>query len=148
MMRRKYLAVLAIAVGMCVQSATAQCSGANSSLIGNLGSAGPNNFTVLSLGGQGALVNINLATVVGNVGVPNFGTLKESAPSSVTGDLIVGSSVNTKGVVGSHGLISVNDSLLSQAVEDAKSAAEFFAGRPSTLSVQFSFRSMVRSLRA
>ena len=75
-MHRKHLAVLAIIFGMCVESVTAQCNGANSTLIGNLGSAGPNNFTVLSLGGQGALVNINLATVVGNVGVPNFGTLK------------------------------------------------------------------------
>src|SRR5579871_3541312 len=98
MMRRKYLAVLAIAVGMCVQSATAQFSGANSSLIGNLGSSGPGNFAVLSLGGKGALVNINLATVVGNVGVPNFGTLKESAPSAVSGEINLATVVGNVGV--------------------------------------------------
>ena len=40
---------------------------------------------MLSLGGDGALVNINLATVIGNVGVPNFGTLKESADNTDRG---------------------------------------------------------------
>ena len=79
------------------------CSGATSSLISDLGAAGPSNFAVLSLGGTGALVNINQATVTGNVGVPNTGTLKESAPSVVTGDLILGSLVNHTGVVGRHG---------------------------------------------
>jgi hypothetical protein len=115
------------------------CSGANSSLINNLGSSGPSNFAVLSMGGTGALVNINLATVVGNVGVPNFGTLKESAPSVVTGELVIGSSVNSSGVVGSHGPVVVNDAMLAQAVQDANTAATFFASLPSTPSVQAQF---------
>jgi hypothetical protein len=111
----------------------------NSTLINNLGAAGPGNFTVLSLGGVGSVININLATVVGNVGLPNFGTLKESAPSSVFGDLIIGSAVTTKGVVGYHGPIIVNDSLLAQAVIDAEAAAAFFASLASTPSVQAQF---------
>jgi hypothetical protein len=115
------------------------CAGANSTLINNLGSSGPSNFSVLSLGGAGALVNINLATVIGNVGVPNFGTLKESAPSVVTGEFVVGSSVNTSAVVGSHGPITVNDSLLAQAVQDANTAATFFASLQPTPSVQSQF---------
>lgn len=117
----------------------ATCPGANSSLINQLGAAGPANFTVLSLGGPGAVVNINLASVAGNVGVPNNGTLKESAPSSVSGNLIVGSLVDTKGVVGSHGPIVVNDALLAQAVTDATNASTFFAGLPSTPGVQAQF---------
>lgn len=136
----KHLATAAMALGALAQTGIAQCSsGANSSLISYLGSAGPSNFTVLSLGGHGALVNINLATVVGNVGVPNDGTLKESAPSSVQGNLIVGSSVDTKGVVGANGGIVVNDSLLSVAVQDANNAAAFFAALPATPSVQSQF---------
>jgi hypothetical protein len=138
---RKHLPLLLMIFAVFAGSAAAQCNGANSTLIYNLGSAGPNYFTVLSLGGQSALVNINLATVVGNVGVPNFGSLKESAPSSVTGNLIVGSSVNTKGVIGSYGAIVVNDSQLSQAVQDANNAATFFANLPPTPSVQAQFPS-------
>jgi hypothetical protein len=71
--------------------------------------------------------------------VPNFGTLKESAPSAVSGELIIGSSVNTSAVVGSHGAIVVDDSMLAQAVQDANTAATFFAGLPSTPSVQSQF---------
>jgi hypothetical protein len=112
---------------------------ANSTLINKLGMAGPGNFTVLSLGGAGALVNINLATVVGDVGMPNPGTLKESAPSSVIGDLIIGSTVDIRGVVGQHGTIKVNDDLLAQAVQDANAAEAFFASLPATPAVQAQF---------
>jgi hypothetical protein len=112
---------------------------ANSTLLCKLGAAGPGNFAVLSLGGAGALVNINLATVDGNVGVPNPGTLKESAPSVVNGDLIVGSSVNLKGVKGQHGSVVVNDSLLAQAVQDANAAEVMFANLPLTPGVQSQF---------
>src|SRR5580704_16552534 len=80
----KSAATLSIVFAVFTGSVAAQCGqAANSNLISYLGSAGPTNFTVLSLGGNGAVVNINLATVAGNVGVPNFGTIKESAPSSV-----------------------------------------------------------------
>jgi hypothetical protein len=84
-------------------------------------------------------VNINLATVTGNVGVPNTGTLKESGPSVVTGDLILGSLVNHTGVVGRHGPITINDTLLSGAATDAMSASLNFAGLPSTPLVQSQF---------
>jgi hypothetical protein len=136
----KHLAISAMAFGAFAEIGMAQCSsGANSSLISYLGFAGPSNFTVLSLGGNGAVVNINLATVAGNVGVPNYGTIKESAPSSVQGNLIVGSSVDTKGVVGANGGILINDSLLSLAVQDANNAAASFAALPVTPSVQSQF---------
>jgi hypothetical protein len=85
------------------------------------------------------VVDLNLATVVGNIGVPNFGTYMESAPSTVDGEIIVGSSVNTKGAGGSHGAIVVNDALLSQAVSAANSAAAFFKGLPFTPAVQVQF---------
>jgi len=121
---------------------------ANSTLFTNLGAAGPDHFTVLSLGGVGAVININLATVVGNVGLPNFGTLKESAPSSVTGDLIIGSSVDTRGVVGQHGPIVIDDAQLAQAAHDAEAAAAYFAGLPSTPSLQAQFPSTGQITRA
>lgn len=115
------------------------CPGAHSTLINNLGTAGPSNCAVLSLGGSGAVVNLTLATVTGNVCVPNNGTLKESAPSSVTGSLIIGSAVNTTGVVGKHGPIVINNSLLAKEVQDANTAAAFFAGLAATPSVQDQF---------
>jgi hypothetical protein len=127
------------AVVACQTTPACAAGSANSSLVNNLGSAGPANFTVLSLGGSGAVVNINLATINGNVGVPNTGTLMESAPSVVTGELIVGSKVNTSGVNGSHGAIIVNDALLAQAVTDAKNAAATFQTLPVTKAVQSQF---------
>lgn len=121
---------------------------ANSTLFSNLGAAGPDHFTVLSLGGAGAAININMATVFGNVGLPNFGTFKESAPSSVTGDLVVGSSVNTRGIVGRYGAIIVDDAQLAQAVHDAEAAAAYFASLPSTPSVQAQFPASGQITRA
>lgn len=120
----------------------AACQGANSPLNSQLGMAGPTNFAVLSMGGNGeTLVNINLGFVTGNVGAPNTGSVQESAPSSVSGEWIVGSQVNTSGVQGQHGAIVANDSLLSQAVHDANTAATYFAGLPITQSVQQQFPS-------
>lgn len=108
------------------------CAGANSNLIDNLGAAGPSSFAVLSLGGTGAVINLNLATVNGNIGLPNTGTYMESQPSVVNGNLIVGSATNTKDAGGKHGSILVNDSELASAVQAADSAAAYFAGLSST----------------
>jgi hypothetical protein len=105
----------------------------STSIISELGAAGPGNFTVLSLGGNGAVININLATVTGNVGAPNSTKVLESAPSVVTGDFVVGSSANTGGIKGSHGSIVVDDALLAQAVSDAQTAAADFAQLTPTL---------------
>ena len=115
------------------------CPGANSPLISSLGTAGPSNFAVLSLGGTGGLVNLNLETVTGAVGVPNRGTIQESAPSMVTGELVVGSLVDTSGVTGTNGPIVVNDAMLAQAVSDANNAAATFASLAPTASVQSQF---------
>jgi hypothetical protein len=87
----------------------------------------------------GSVININMASIAGNVGLPNTGILKESAPSSVFGDLIVGSLTNTSGVIGHHGSIIVNDSLLAHAATDAENAASSFAVLPSTPAVQAQF---------
>src|SRR5262249_9170902 len=75
----------------------------------------------------------NLATVTGNVGAPNSAKVLESAPSTVTGDFVVGSSANTSGIKGSHGPIVVDDALLAQAVSDAQPAAADFAPLTPTL---------------
>lgn len=114
---------------------------ANSSLVNNLGTAGPQNFAVFSMGGPGSLLNINLATVNGSVGVADPGTIQESAPSTVTGEIIVGTSVNTSGVHGANGGIVVDDGLVTQAVSDANSAASYFANLPATPAVQSQFPS-------
>jgi hypothetical protein len=114
---------------------------ANSTLVNNLGTAGPFNFTVFSMGGPGSLLNINLATVNGSVGVANPGTILESAPSTITGSIIVGSEVNTSRVRGSNGGILVDDSLVTQAVSDANSAASYFATLSTTAAVQAQFPS-------
>ncbi len=111
-----------------------QCG--NSTLATNLGTAGPSNFAVFSMGGPGSLLNINLATVLGTVGVANPGTIDESAPSVVDGDIVVGSQVNTAGIHGSSGPIVVDDGLVAKAVSDANNAAIYFAGLPSTAAVQ------------
>jgi choice-of-anchor A domain-containing protein len=137
-------AFMAITIAVSVTAAMAQtCPGsANSTLINFLGSAGPSNYAVLSLGGPGALVNINLGSVSGdfaNIGVPNSGTFKESAPSSVAGNIIVGSLVNTAGAIGAHGPILVNDAVLAQAVYDATYAAQMFAMLTPTPAVQAQF---------
>lgn len=112
---------------------------ANSTLINNLGTAGPTNFTVFSMGGPGSLLNINLATVNGSVGVADPGTIQESAPSTITGQIIVGSAVSTSGVHGANGGIVVDDGLVTQAVLDANSAASYFASLPTTAGVQSQF---------
>jgi hypothetical protein len=114
------------------------CPGANSSLITKLGAAGPNNFAVLSLGGTGAKININLATITGALGAPNYTGVAESAPSVIDGDVILGSSVSPGGLRGSHGAITHDDVLLAQAVSDAETAATYFAGLSPT-SVQSHF---------
>jgi hypothetical protein len=112
---------------------------ATSTLAGNLGAAGPYNFTVFSMGGPGSVLNINLATVNGAVGMANPGRILESAPSQVIGDIIVGSQVNTSGVHGSYWSIDVDDNIVSQAASDANAAAAYFAGLSSTPEVQAQF---------
>ena len=129
-------------ITICNPGGPSSCvAAATSPLSSSLGQAGPTNFTVLSLGGTGALVNINLATVDGNVGVPNNGTFKESSPSVVTGNVIIGSNVSESGAQGSHGAFIVNDALLASAVSAAQSAATTLAGLTPTASVQSQFPS-------
>jgi PEP-CTERM motif len=115
------------------------------SIVGVLGAAGPDHFALLSLGSPSSstlLVNMNLATVDGTIGIANSGKFQESAPSVVNGQVIVGSSVNTSGAKGViTGGISVNDALLSPAVAAANSAATYFAALPVTPSVQSQFPS-------
>jgi hypothetical protein len=91
------------------------------------------------MGGAGSLLNINLATITGSVGVANLGKIKESAPSSINGDIIVGSQVDTSGVHGSYGSITVDDATVTQAFSDATNAAAYLSGLPSTSGVQSQF---------
>jgi hypothetical protein len=117
------------------------CPGANSTLIGYLNSAGPSNYAVLSLGGERAGIDVNLATVTGNVGAPNYNTVQESKPSTIDGELVIGSDVNASAVVGTYRSIVVDDYDLANAVNDAQSAASYFAGLASTPAVQAQFPS-------
>jgi hypothetical protein len=124
----------------CALTMSAQIYGcANSTVVNNLGAAGPSNFTVFSMGGNGSMLNINLATVTGSVGVANPGQIKESAPSVINGDIIVGSLVNTSGVHGSYGSIDVDDATVMQAFNDATNATSYFSRLPSTPGVQSQF---------
>ena len=135
----KTLAVVLLAFG-CALSLSAQINGcANSTVVNNLGAAGPGNFTVFSMGGAGSLLNINLATITGSVGVANLCKIKESAPSAINGDIIVGSQVDTSGVHGSYGSITVDDATVTQAFSDATNAAAYLSGLPSTSGVQSQF---------
>ncbi len=139
MFRRVGLLALALLGAINLSAQTSVCSG--STLFTNLGTAGPFNFTVFSMGGTGSLVNINMATVQGPVGMANSGTIKESKPSYVNGAIVVGSQVNTNGVIGPNGGIVIDDNAVSQAVSDANSAASYFASLPTTPAVQAQFPS-------
>lgn len=139
MLKRSAFLVLALLVATSLSAQTGKC--ANSTLINNLGSAGPFTFAVFSMGGPGSLLNINLATVVGPVGMAGPGTLKESAPSSVNGPIYVASNVNTSGVHGWNFGVAVDDTLVAQAAADANSAASYFASLPATPAVQAQFPS-------
>jgi len=88
------------------------------------------------MGGPGSLLNINLATVNGAVGVANPGRVQESAPSVVVGNIIVGSQVNTSGVHGQNYGVVIDDAAVAQAVSDANHAAIYFAGLDTTPDVQ------------
>lgn len=136
---RKLFGFLVVSLA-CVSSVFAQGCG-NSTLVNNLGTAGPFNFAVFSMGGPGSLLNINLATVDGSVGVADPGRIQESAPSHVNGDIVVGSQVNTSGVHGSYSSIVVDDGTVTQAVIDANNAASYFASLPATAAVQAQFPS-------
>lgn len=124
----------------CGSNLSAQIFGcANSTVVNNLGAAGPTNFTVFSMGGSGSLLNINLATVTGSVGVANLGKIKESAPSTINGDIIVGSQVDTSAVHGTYGSITIDDATVTQAFSDATNATSYFSSLPSTASIQSQF---------
>lgn len=136
---RKTIALLVLGFG-CGLNLAAQISGcANSTVVNNLGAAGPTNFAVFSMGGAGSMLNINLATVNGAVGVANVGKIKESAPSVVDGNIIVGSRVDYSGVHGANAGIVVDDATVTQAFNDATNASAYYASLPSTVAVQSQF---------
>jgi hypothetical protein len=133
------VAVLALVGAVNLSAQNGNC--ANSTLINNLGSVGPFTFTVFSMGGPGSLLNINLATILGPVGMAGPGTIQESAPSNINGLITVGSTVNTAGVHGWNSGIVVDDTVVGQAVSDANAAASYFASLPSTPAAQAQFPS-------
>ncbi len=102
------------------------------SVSGALGGAGPSGFAVLSLGGdashQSAGINCSNAVVIGNVGVPSYGTFNNMAPCSESGALYRGTNVKVTGPAVPAGGIITNESLLNQLRTDAFNAASYFAG--------------------
>jgi PEP-CTERM motif len=110
-----------------------------------LGSAGPEFYTVLSLGGQGSSTdNIthtnvtfnNQSTVQGNVGVPAVGNLSTTGNAFINGTLFLNTSANWNRS-GTSGAASVQqnaatDAQLNQAVQDALNASQQAAALPST----------------
>jgi hypothetical protein len=119
----------------------------SSSFAGNvtLGSAGPQFYTVLSLGGQGSNTdNIthtnvtfnNQSNVQGNVGVPAVGNLSTSGNAFINGTLFLNTagSWSQSGTSGAANFQqnAATDAQLNQAVQDALNASQQAAALPST----------------
>jgi hypothetical protein len=78
--------------------------------------------------------------------VPNPGTFQESAPSSVTGQIVLGTKVATNGIKGKYGSLlqgAQYDTLLSQAVSTALNDSANYQTLTATPSVQSQLSSTV-----
>ncbi len=119
----------------------------SSSFAGNvtLGSAGPEFYTVLLLGGQGSNTdNIthtnvtfnNQSSIQGNVGVPAVGNLSMSGNAFINGTLFLNTagSWSHSGTSGAANFQqnAATDAQLNQAVQDALNASQQAAALPST----------------
>ena len=99
----------------------------------SLGSAGPNNWTVLEIGdGNVSIANAsNAGYINGNVGVASGGSISDSG-TPINGNLYTGgtvaSTVNPNVTAEVSGTINQNSSLLSTAVSDAINASATAAG--------------------
>jgi hypothetical protein len=110
-----------------------------------LGSAGPGNYALLSLGGQGsnsdAITHTNVAianvsTITGNVGIAGTGDIATSGNAFITGTLFL----NTAGTwnqsgtsnAGAVSQSAATDAKLNQAVQDALNASSQAAALSST----------------
>ena len=94
----------------------------------NLGHAGPNNWTVLEIG-TGQVIGLNAGGpangITGNVGVNQNGALNLTGTTFVKGNVVLGtnSTVSTTGASYITGTVTHNQSLLTQAANDALAAA-------------------------
>lgn len=124
-------------------SATAVPS--RTSIVAALGAAGPSAFAVLSLGGdaahKGAGINCSNGTVNGNAGIASFGTFKNSAPCTTTGNLYRGTNLSYSGPGKLRGSVVTDEEFMKGMRTRAFEAAAFFAALPPTPSVQQQFPS-------
>ena len=103
----------------------------------NLGKAGPNNWTVLEIG-TGQVIGLNAGGpangITGNVGVNQNGQLNLTGTTFVKGNVILGtnSTVSTTGASYITGNVTHNQSLLTQAANDALAAAAAAKALPSS----------------
>jgi len=110
-----------------------------------LGSAGPDHYALLSLGGQASssdgITSTNVAianesTITGSVGVAGTGGIATSGNASITGTLFLntGGSWNQSGTSNAAGFSqsAANDAQLNQAVQDALNASTQAAALAST----------------
>ena len=94
----------------------------------NLGKAGPNNWTVLEIG-TGQVIGLNAGGpangITGNVGVNQNGKLALTGTTFVKGNVILGTNATatTSGASYITGTVTHNQSLLTQAANDALKAA-------------------------
>jgi hypothetical protein len=103
----------------------------------DLGTAGPDNWTILALGGTTAnsrtdVTIDNESMVNGNVGVADAGSISMSGNGTITGTLYLNTagSLNNTGTGGPSAIVqdAAGDTKLNQAVKDAF-AASFFAAQ-------------------
>jgi len=115
----------------------------DTSIVARLGSAGPERFAVLSLGGDASHPNAGItcsnATVIGNLGIAGYGTFKNAAPCVEKGSLYKGSNVSYSGPGKLQGSVLTNETWMNSVRAQALSAATFFATRPATPKVQAQF---------
>jgi len=110
-----------------------------------LGSAGPNNYALLSLGGQGSSIDAitqtnvaiaNESTITGNVGIAATGDIATSGNAFITGTLFLnlGGTWNQSGTsnAAAFSQSAATDAQLNQAVQDALTASSQAAALAST----------------
>ena len=123
-------------ISLCVLGVAVSSATTGRALPFTLGAAGPSNFTILEIG-TGQVIGINAGGPVngisGNAGVNQNGQLKLTGGTFVSGNVFLGTGASVSLSGGSTiGSQSVNQSLITQAHNDALAAAAAAAGLASS----------------
>jgi hypothetical protein len=112
---------------------------ASAQIVGQLGTGGPSNFTILSLGGADSQIRFSgTGTVQGNIGIANSGLYDSSGNAMLTGSLYLGSEATgqTSGRAQVQGGIQqAQDALLTPSAAAVIDASAAFAQMAATLSL-------------